>query len=475
MSLAKGKINQIEKLLKKYRIPIDKICLIKGMSLEANDIRSANDIDLCVHKDYLKNFDNFSGWKNVNESMRYKVYSKNGIDIDIDYYLAILGISDNEIIDNPSYFFYNNGFKVLRLEIVFASKNIRGKPHDLKDLHLIYGYHKKNKNFTWNWSLVKDGAGGLRKPTLNLSKPIKKRIWQITEFYVNPRLLFSLQYKANEFNAIDTIVRWLAIRDYVNGKTLGVRLYIKMQKLRGNYDTWESFKALINSFNAIGFNKSFPVEIDQEGTLIDGSHRLACSLYFNLNLIHVVATQKKFRRDYRISWFKEVGFSRFEINAILKAKNTIFQKLGLNFPVIIWPPAINISDDIKNIISRNYAITYDKTFDLNSKLFKKVATKICRTDGIDDWKLERKLEAMDLQFNKIRILGATLENGSWRKKEKNMVLSVNFERIKREIRLKYYKKINHYIQDIIVHIPDNPDHVLLINEIIKNSLDASYD
>jgi hypothetical protein len=51
-----------------------------------------------------------------------------------------------------------------------------------------------------------------------------------------------------------------------------------------------------------------PILINKEGLIIDGAHRMACAVYFNIPLISTYTTEETFNivpNDYSKSWFEK--------------------------------------------------------------------------------------------------------------------------------------------------------------------------
>lgn len=134
-------------------------------------------------------------------------------------------------------------------------------------------------------------------------------------------------------NRLDVIVRYLYI-DYRNGNnSFGGKLYEKMQKLRlpkqfkeGIYE--KKFNDLIDSFCKFGFSPEYPLLLSKDMKLVDGSHRLACSIYYgNPNLMIPHKTENK-TANYDLSWF-EKNFSKSELDIIKKKWKEIMERYGL--------------------------------------------------------------------------------------------------------------------------------------------------
>lgn len=148
--------------------------------------------------------------------------------------------------------------------------------------------------------------------------------------YVSKNKLISQQFNNNFFNRYDIIVRLLAIENYYNENNYGFELYKKMQIKRNTYKTHNEtrFINLIDSFKKEGL-KNIPIKVDKNLKLIDGSHRIACIIYFNCNQIPIALLPIKQNVNYSLSWFKNNGFTTEEINKIEEKANKVIVKMGV--------------------------------------------------------------------------------------------------------------------------------------------------
>lgn len=129
---------ETQKLLLEYFNLVDKnredYCITSSMLLEMYGLRKANDID------YLHITDNNLNHKDIS------VHSKKWL----SYYTK----SKDEIIYNPNYYFYFNGYKFSTLQIVKEMKENRKEEKDIRDLELINGKINSKKIILRVWSGV---------------------------------------------------------------------------------------------------------------------------------------------------------------------------------------------------------------------------------------------------------------------------------------------------------------------------------
>ena len=140
----------------------------------------------------------------------------------------------------------------------------------------------------------------------------------------NTDYFFLHQYIGGIYNRMDIFVRYMAIEEFYGQNQYGFSLYKKMQQKRVSFYDLDKFKDLIISIEKNGFRNRSKIKANQDFQLEDGSHRLACALFFNIDNVPIEFVEVKERRNYSINWFKDNGFFPEEIDLIIgKAKQVI--------------------------------------------------------------------------------------------------------------------------------------------------------
>jgi len=159
---------------------------------------------------------------------------------------------------------------------------------------------------------------------------------------VSPAWLFLMQHSDGQFNRYDIIVRYLALEDFHDARNSGIRLYNKMQLARNEYlvsinqkiksedlhvNKTEAFKDLSRSFSKVGYNKNYPLEVNSAMKLVDGSHRIACALFFNQKSI-IVEKSAFITIDYGLDWFR-IYFDDDEIDSIRSKYQALLKNIDI--------------------------------------------------------------------------------------------------------------------------------------------------
>ncbi len=142
-------------------------------------------------------------------------------------------------------------------------------------------------------------------------------------FIIEVDTLWLLKHSmGNNYNASDVIIKFLAIENYFKKNEFGFDLYNKMQKIRvlnnprvPNYRAYNKkrFISIIESFKEKGFDKKHPLIINESFKLFEGTHRMACALYFKIKKVPIVFDSRmiELNTDYSFSWFTKNGLNNY--------------------------------------------------------------------------------------------------------------------------------------------------------------------
>jgi hypothetical protein len=471
-------IDYLINILKKNKIKISDICIVGSFVLDLKGIRSNADLDILLL------------------SFKKSYVNKNKLSKNIELvgfgWGECFGVSDDDLINDNRYWFKYKKLKVIKLEVLFVKKILTKRDKDVNDIELIEEYIFNNSS-KFDWSLFKElmlnanlnivnsnkfhsyltkGLKDPKKAIEVINKKLKRnneKGFSLISNQLSSQLnitipinaLFGNHFINGELIRYDLLLRYYTIDMLLKNKY--PKNYCLMQKLRVGKMDCDEFKRLVYSFKKNGFLKEYPIPISKKGTILDGSHRLACALYFNIKEIPVKIVSTNHVVNYNKSWFLNNKFNK----NLLKKLDIIEKKLlienGIYFPVVLWNPAKkyfkNISDDIK----KEHKCVYEKKLEI--KNLKKFLLDIYEIDDIDKWKIMLKNELMTNKNQEIYFMLIEIKNPMFRKKQRgNSYLSNTCAKLKASVRQKYKNKIKNYFPDIIIHIGDNYEHN---SEIIK--------
>lgn len=489
---------ELEFVLSKFKIIKSDICLVGSIALSIRGIRDHGDIDFCA----------------VGKNRQLLVQDKHGnyltenVNVVVDKYERLLGITDHELIYDDKYHDIVDGFKMIKLEIEFSAKIARGWPKDLADIPLIEKYIINSAN--WNWDLVSgktiDKEARIKKENKSFVyfNKGKQLLAYLKKALKNPRLLrskikervrkntFSLKKSAkptsnlkdqlivkmptaallggqfidNEFSRYDLLLRYLTVKSIAEGRDDYLQEYRLMQQARVKKDTEVNIKSLVESINEKGFMTRYPIPINREGLLIQGAHRLACALYYDIREIPVSILPDLKKIYYGRKWFEDINFDQDLLTKLDETKDMLFRKFGVWFSVILWPPAKDWFDEIEEWLKNKYIVKQEAEIDLGSK-FADFTREVYAIDDIEKWKVERKIHAMNKYDPIIRSYAVEINHPNFREKKRTgSYLSDEGAKLRAFIRNSYNNKVANNIYDIICHTGDNHEHNRKIFEII---------
>lgn len=302
--------------------------------------------------------------------------------------------------------------------------------------------------------------------------------------YINLKAtdLFLAQYFNGEFNALDIVVKYLAIENYYDKNDFGFELYRKMQLKRIDEDWNERFQKLIRSFEN-GIDMESWIETDLSYSIHDGAHRLALALYHGYEDIPVRVFNVNIpRRYYGIGWFRENGFSESEIAIINKKLEELLFKCRKPYYCILWTPARhqfnNIVNCLETVETGVHIVSMEKVSFTKTDL-KEFIYDIYETDDIMKYKLDLKYQHMMFsleadnyseQLFEICVIELRFDNPDFRLKPlSGLPQSRATMRVKKKVRDLFKDKITDYYYDIIMHLTDNQTQNDDVKRIIENA------
>lgn len=271
-----------------------------------------------------------------------------------------------------------------------------------------------------------------------------------------------------DYQRLDVVVKYLAIENYFNKNDYGFALHQKLQSLRQRQSanmpegyeklSSEAFRNLIQSVEREGFWENAEITCDSRLFLLDGAHRLAVCLYFNVPKVRVKVVDQEINvLPFTLDYLREGGFTEEEIHIIREKAEELMNVKKVNLSCILWPPVAKYFDRITGEIANACRVVAYQDYTYSEETFARMVRGVYRIDDIADWKVDKKLAAMKACPEKtVRVLQLEILYPLFRLKElNNHTISVIGERLKNIIRSNYKGLVENYIYDIIVHTGDN--------------------
>ena len=131
---------------------------------------------------------------------------------------------------------------------------------------------------------------------------------------INTVNLYKKMMQKNEYS-YDIYFRMAVIDEYLKENEDIWNIYYKMQLTRTEkikkvpkymINHKQEFIILINDIKNNGYNYDKPILINKKYMVIDGAHRLACALYFNIKNVSIITNDEFYNfipTEYTKDWF----------------------------------------------------------------------------------------------------------------------------------------------------------------------------
>lgn len=120
-------VDSLETLLEDHDFSTDQCCLVGSATLAGRGLRENGDLDVCFAPPVADsvNADSFEGVEPAPNKYEH------------------LGLSDDDLVTNPRYHDVVNGYKIIRPEIEYSHKKVRGWEKDRDDVELLEQYREE--------------------------------------------------------------------------------------------------------------------------------------------------------------------------------------------------------------------------------------------------------------------------------------------------------------------------------------------
>ena len=139
------------------------------------------------------------------------------------------------------------------------------------------------------------------------------------------------------------------------------------------------------------YTDRYPILVDQRGKLVDGSHRFACALAKHVDRVLIRFLNKKVEvTSYGRDWFENQEFHDEFLRELDDRLRDILISSGAAYELIIWPPALQFTEEIEAFIAARYPIiAHAKKRPIAN--FTRFLEDVYLSDDIDHWKIQKKI------------------------------------------------------------------------------------
>lgn len=153
--------------------------------------------------------------------------------------------------------------------------------------------------------------------------------------------LFFLQYYNNHFAKFSIITKILSLEEAEGLNTIGSKIDYKSSRNQANSDVQSWSKRLYDVYTHIkneGFNPQYPIEVDANMRIINGSHRFACACHLGIPYVPIRVVDEVCHADDMLFVYEEEllpNLTLLEKEAIEDVKRRLYNKLLYPFYVLI--------------------------------------------------------------------------------------------------------------------------------------------
>lgn len=181
--------------------------------------------------------------------------------------------------------------------------------------------------------------------------------------------------------------------------------------------------------------------------------------------------------------YHKVGLNHFVVKFILYNTYLLriltlinsFRWKKIRLYLIIWPPAINIFEEIKIDLSKECKIINYNFLNIPEKTFEDFVYELYKLDHASSRKISGKLKRLQVNANRIGIILVEVNKPHMIAHDCfNYVKCEEIGKIKFKLRNKYKTKIKNYIYDIIAHSTEADYQNQKVEELVKKYV-LNYD
>lgn len=457
---------KIERLLRETAVDSGNICIVGSMSISVRGLRKHGDVDIAVDS--------------ANRETLMNTSKPNGVSIAIGRYEP-LGLTDEDIIHNETYHDIIDGFKIIRPEITLAYKQYRNRPKDIEDVKLIekyrdsateweeaiYQYHQSSRSR----SLFSRGITSLRNdgfavtgikaiefikrrypilsrlqrklPTVQLKLALKKISGN--DKSVIPSTLLIHQYQNEAFTSMDTVLCYDAIQTAKKENSLESSSIEAIDTVLTDSERETLHSVCENKMQqnvSVNVTPSYRIQNPVETAALLATKESALPLS--------VSIRKAEPRT--ADWLQNQGISEDEIERLERSKRKLFERHGVYFYAILWPPSKDYHTKIESMLGSTNGLNIVLTTELELSEMESFVHGVydAQEDPTSTDQIDAKIKKMKSFGNNIRVLALRLDNPQIRDGN-----SLTMETIKNDIRNEILSELPNDYYYCILHVTDN--------------------
>jgi len=483
--------DELEYWLKEFDIQKNEICLYGSLPLHIAGIRENGDVDFLMTSKTKKrilpkvksNSNCKTDWKiefgdNIHTGPLHKDR--------FDYF----GLTNEMLIYDEKYHMVIDGYKIFRLELTLSKKANRKRDKDLKDVKLI----EKSGIIGapgWNWDLV-FSLPPWKKQHMNYWDPVENFVKFLQEKpHIKKYLAGEIMNLFKKLDLNDVIDNFYSVCDnfskakniyefknhhsffqvklpisvilsnYINedgfcGWDIFLEYLLESRETNG-IDDKEIKKKIIENIN-IKEDHHHPITISKNGLILKGSSTFINKIIDGNYMIEIEIENTSVDKSKNKNKINKINLTDDQEKLLKNKAIDFFEKTGLIFYSIMWPPAQDIFEDIEKYIKKRVKVISSKQYDLTHNFSRIVHDLYVKDARAKDWKIEKKINTMLKEKKVLNVSKIWLPEPDYRYMTKKSHFSKITRDLKNDVRKEFHNRIDDYEWDNLIHMTETYKH-----------------
>jgi hypothetical protein len=470
---------ELEYWLNKFDIEKEEICIIGSVPLHLAGIRENDDVDFITTKEVdekiLSKIDEYPECKVFKQKIFFgeNIHSHKMNNDRLDYF----GLTNNDLINDDKYHMVVDGFKIYRLELMLSNKVTEARPKDLEDVKRIEKSGLMGGP-DWDWNLVY-ALPFWEKPQDSLYMRLRTKLYTDGFLKATKHYFSSFLRRIHLERTLESMLVFMGKISYVgkiwSSKTnyKDYRVMLPIPIILSNYLHDDSFQGwdIVLECLLLGDNPEFVTVkntqisipscaiIDRKGKVVEGKSLIAKHINNNEYWVEITNDYKLYKNEL-IASLRNIELSATQVEIVNNKFFDIIETTGMVFYAILWPSAHEIFDEIEDYVNNQVKIIEMKQYDVTDNFSDIVRNFYKSDDRAKTWMIEKKISGISSSNEgqkEMRVLKLWIPDPELRycTDDEGVIYSKITRNLKTKCRKKFYKKINDYFYDNLIHFTEN--------------------
>ena len=480
----------------------ENICITGSAPLALYNVRENRDIDIIATEEEREKITQQIDDARINKSGHADL-SEN-TELSRSHRYDTIGLTDDMISSDDSYYFMLGRYKVLKPEIALSIKASERRPKDIEDLKRVDECGIL-KTYDWDWDLVtvlppwerpslatERTSSRLLKRGLTLLKDegVISTLRKTASFVLNSaenRWDYLDGVGARADNAIDKLPDVGESLDNAHCKYTLPELIAQQYNDAGEFERYDLIVSMLSLKGRDEFTGSITETDYKRGIRVSRNEKLVSGITELTREIHEpqwkvndgalpTVSIERVREDPlepRAHEWAQTRFDDREIDLINEKKTALLESSGTAFYAILWPKLGKNFPEAQRLVESEFNVFNSREYVIEDGFEAFVLDLYSGDKRNEDWFRNKKLHELSKYKPQVRMLSLEIPNPSFRM-SKGQKLEESVHRKKLSLREQFQDMIDNYVYGTEVHITDNFTHNMHINNMISNIRRGEY-